>query len=73
MGTRELVDASIATTKTQEEDQVPEAAPEQAADEASLVKEQPHQRSLFRDDLMSCCSDNTLGSNPRWSMACSRK
>jgi hypothetical protein len=58
-GTREMVGASITTTKTQEEDQVPGAAPEQAADEASLLTEQPHQRSLSRGNLVSCCSDNT--------------
>lgn len=63
-GTREMAGASTATTKTQEEDQVPRATPEQAADEALLLPEQPHQRSLFKAYLVSCSSNNTQGSDP---------
>jgi hypothetical protein len=58
-----MAGTSTMTTKTQEENQVPGAAPKQAVDEASLLPEQSHQGSLFRANLVSCCFNNTQGSD----------
>jgi hypothetical protein len=69
---REAADIPTATANTQEEVQVPRATPEQGTGEASILREEPHPGSLFRN-LVSCCTDCTQVSDTGCAMTSNRK